>query len=254
MLKSLDFSGKVALVTGAGNGMGRAAAVLFAQAGARVAVCDLDARGGEETVARIRSAGGEAIFVATDVASAAAVAAMVERAVTEFGRLDCAFNNAGVLLENQPSAEWDEELFDRTMRINARGVMLCMKHEIRQMLRQGGGAIVNNASVEAFTGVPGHAGYDASKHAVLGLTRTAAVEYAARGIRVNVVCPGAIRTPMVDAATTTIGGADSLAGYHPMGRIGEPEEVAHAALWLCSDAASFVTGHALAVDGGMLAR
>lgn len=253
MLKSLDFSGKVALVTGAGSGMGRAAARLFAEAGARVIVCDIDTRG-EETAASIRAAGGEAIFVATDVSSASSVAAMIERTVAAFGGLDCAFNNAGVLLENRPAAEWDEGIFDRTMSVNARGVMLCMKHEIRQMLRQGRGAIVNNASVEAFSGVPGHAGYTASKHAVLGLTRTAAVEYAARGIRVNAVCPGAIRTPMVDAATAAIGGADSLAAYHPIGRIGEPEEVAHAALWLCSDAASFVTGQALAVDGGMLAR
>lgn len=248
---------KVAIVTGAGSGIGRASSLAFARAGARVTVADVDVAGGNETLELIRQAGGEAQFVATDVSNATAVQALVAKTVSTFGRLDCAFNNAGVLLEEtlldgDPSIGWNEEVFDRTWRINAKGVMLCLKYEIRQMLQQGGGgAIVNTSSVEGVRGTPGHSSYCASKHAVLGLTRTAALEVGRLGIRVNAVCPGVIRTPMIDSTMDKIG-HENLAAFHPLGRIGEPEDVAQAALWLCSDGASFITGHALPVDGGML--
>lgn len=248
---------KVAIVTGAGSGIGRASALAFARAGARVTVADVDVAGGNATLELIRQAGGEAQFVATDVSDAVAVQTLIAKTVSAFGRLDCAFNNAGVLLEEalldgNPSSGWDEAIFDRTWRINAKGVMLCMKYEIHQMRQQGGGgAIVNTSSVEGVRGTAGHPSYSASKHAVLGLTRSAALEVGRLGIRVNAVCPGVIRTPMIDSTVEKIG-QESLAAYHPLGRIGEPEDVAQAALWLCSAGASFITGHALPVDGGML--
>ena len=247
-----SFAGQVALVTGAASGIGRAAAQAFAAEGARVAVCDVDAAKGEETVAAIKAAGGEAMFVAVDVANAASVETMVERIVAAYGRLDVAFNNAGINLENAPFPEWDEAVFDRTMSINSKGVMLCMKYEARQMLKQGKGAIVNTASVESFKGVPGHTGYAGSKHAVLGMTRCAALEFAKRGIRVNAVCPGVTRTPLIESVVAAYG-MEALAGFHPMGRICEPEDIANAVLFLNSDKASMITGHALPVDGGMLA-
>lgn len=249
---------KSVIITGIASGIGRAAAVVFARAGARLTLADVDAAGGEETLALVREIGGEAQFVATDVSDAAAVEAMVARAVAAYGGLDCAFNNAGVLLEKSQIEDstyvgWEEATFERTWRINVKGVMLCMKHQIRQMLKQGrGGAIVNTSSVEGFRGTPGHPAYSASKHAVLGLTRVAALEVGRNGIRVNAVCPGVIHTPMAAGSLEKIG-QDNLAALHALGRIGEPEEVAQAALWLCSPGASFITGHPLPVDGGMLA-
>lgn len=247
------FEGKVAIVTGAGSGIGRATAVAFAQAGARVVIGEVNVAGGEETLAAIKAAGGEATFIATDVSDAAAVAAMVERTVAAYGQLDCAFNNAGINLELVPTEEWDEDIFERTWRVNTKGIMLCMKYEIRQMLKQGGGAIVNTASVEGLKAIPGDPGYGSSKHAVIGLTRVAALQYAKRGIRINAVCPGAVRTALIKPAIEILG-EERLAAFHPIGRIAEPKEIAEAVLWLCSDKASFVVGHPLAVDGGLLAQ
>ncbi|MFN8624435.1 MAG: SDR family oxidoreductase [Candidatus Binatia bacterium] len=248
-----SFAGKVAVITGAGSGIGRATAVAFAAAGARVVIADVDVAGGEETLASIRAAGGDALFVATDVSDASAVVAMVERTVGAYGRLDCAFNNAGINLELVPTEEWDEAIFDRTWSVNTKGMMLCMKYEIRQMLKQGGGAIVNTASVEGLKSIPGDPGYGASKHAVIGLTRVAALQYAKRGIRINAVCPGAVRTALTRPAIAAMG-EKGLAGFHPIGRIAEPSEIAAAVLWLCSDGASFVVGHPLSVDGGLAAQ
>jgi NAD(P)-dependent dehydrogenase (short-subunit alcohol dehydrogenase family) len=248
------FVGKTALVTGGASGIGRGVALAFAQAGAQVVVADIDVEGGEATVRQIRQAGSRALFVRTDVAWAEDVEALLKATVDTFGRLDCAFNNAGVELETQRLAESDEDLFDRMMAINVKGVWLCMKHEIRQMLAQGGGAIVNAASVAGLVGAPKHSIYAASKHAVVGLTKSAAAEYGRKGIRINVVCPGVIRTAMLDRAIEREAGSEeAMVRLHPIGRLGEIEDVAAAVLWLCSDAAGFVTGHSLAVDGAMTA-
>lgn len=249
-----DFAGKSVLVTGGASGIGRAAALAFAREGARVTVSDVDDAHGEQTVGLIRAAGGEAIFVKADIAQAAQVEALIARTVAAWGRLDCAFNNAGIEIEHLPLAESDEATFDRLMSVNVKGVWLCMKHEIRQMLAQGGGAIVNTASVAGLIGAPLQGIYAATKHAVVGLTKTAAVEYGRAGIRVNTVCPGIIRTPMLDRALEREPSREkSIRKVHPIGRLGEAEEIANAALWLCSDKASFVTGHQLAVDGGLVA-
>lgn len=249
-----NFEGKVALVTGGGGGIGRGAALAFARAGARVVVADIAAEAGNETAALVQAAGGQAVFVRTDVTRADDVQAMVARAVAAYGRLDCAFNNAGIEEEHMRLADCSEATFDRIMGINVKGVWMCLKYQLAQMLRQGGGAIVNTASVAGLVGAPKMAAYSASKHAVIGLTKSAAIEYARKGIRVNAVCPGVIRTAMYEravAADPQIGLA--AAQMHPVGRLGEVEEVAAVVLWLCSDAASFVTGHAHTVDGGLTA-
>ncbi len=250
-----QMKGKVALVTGAGSGIGRASALLFARTGAKVTVADLAVDGGEETVRRIRDDGGDATFVRCDVASASDVEAMVARTVETYGRLDYAFNNAGI--EGTPGhliADVQEEDWDRVHAINLKGVWLGMKHELRQMLRQGGGTIVNTASAAALVGWPEGSVYAAAKSGVVSLTKTAALEYASKGIRVNAVCPGFIHTAMAERMFVTYPTLPQLyAKMTPTGRVGTPEEVADVVVWLCSDAASFVTGVALSVDGGLMA-
>jgi NAD(P)-dependent dehydrogenase (short-subunit alcohol dehydrogenase family) len=247
--------GKVAIVTGASAGIGRATALAFAREGARVVVADVQPGAGEETVRLIADAGGEAAFVRADVSRATDAEAIVHRAVEVFGRLDYAFNNAGIEGETAPTAECSEENWDRVLGINLKGVWLCMRHEIPEMLRQGGGAIVNCSSVAGLVGFPGIPAYTASKHGILGLTRAAALEYAQQNVRVNAVCPGVIRTAMVERFTRQDPQAEAqLVAREPVGRMGTPEEVAAAVLWLCSDAASFVSGHALAVDGGFVSQ
>ena len=253
MAKRLE--GRAALVTGAASGIGRAAALVFASEGAKVLLSDVDEAGGELNAKRIREGGGEGLFFRCDVSKAAEVEAMVRKAVSTFGRLDCAFNNAGV--EGAPSStvECSEDNWRRTLDINLKGIWLCMKYEIPEMLKGGRGAIVNNASIAGLVGFPALPAYTASKHGVIGLTRTAALEYAKAGIRVNAVCPGVIQTPMVERFTKGDPKAYAqLAAGEPAARLGKPEEVAEAALFLCTDAASFITGHALAVDGGWVAQ
>ena len=247
--------GKVVLVTGAASGIGRAAALTFAARGARVVAADQDTEGGEDTVRRVVERDGEATFVHTDVSDDTSVAALLARTAEVYGPLNCAFNNAGIEGISAPTAECTEENWDRVLRVNLKGVWLCMKHEILQMLDHDGGAIVNCSSVAGLVGFASSPAYVASKHGIVGLTRTAALEYATRGIRVNAICPGVIQTPMVDRVTHGDSAAmRALQEMEPMGRIGRPEEVAEAAVWLCSDAASFVTGQALAVDGGFVSR
>jgi NAD(P)-dependent dehydrogenase (short-subunit alcohol dehydrogenase family) len=246
--------GKVALVTGSGSGIGRATAVLFAREGARVVVADVGVEGGELTVRTIRDAGGEAIFVRVDVSQAGEVQAAVDRVIETYGRLDCAHNNAGIAGQFAATADYLEEEWDRVIRVNLKGVWLCMKYEIPRMLQQGG-AIVNTASVAGLSGAPRLSAYVASKHGVVGLTKSAALEYASMGIRINAVCPGWIRTPMVEEAFETHPDLEAqISMSEPIGRIGTAQEVAEAVVWLCSDAASFVTGHAMVVDGGLMAH
>ncbi|MGA2468818.1 MAG: SDR family oxidoreductase [Thermodesulfobacteriota bacterium] len=251
------FEGKVALVTGGSSGIGRASAIAFAREGAKVIIGDIAIAGGEETVNMIRQSQGEAIFVKAEVSNAIEVQAMVDKAIEIYGRLDFGFNNAGIggsLFT--PTANYSEETWDRVIAINLRGVWLCMKYEIRQMLKQGGGAIVNTSSTTGLVGSTFAASaYSASKHGVLGLTKTAALEYARNGIRVNAVCPSMIRTPMGDDLLRDDPKREApLVARLPMGRWGTPEEVAETVLWLCSEAASFITGHAVAIDGGFLAQ
>ena len=247
--------GKVALVTGAGSGIGRATALVFAREGAKVVVSDIVVEGGQETVQQIEAAGGEAIFVKADVSQAADVETLITQTVETYGRLDCAFNNAGIEGSVKPTIDCTEEEFDRTIAVNLTGVWLCMKYEIQQMLSQGGGTIVNTASAAGLVGFPGLPDYVASKHGVVGLTKTAALEYAKSGIRVNAVCPGVIQTPMVERGAQLSPGFDELAvSMEPVGRFGQPSEVGEAVVWLCSDAASFVTGIPMQVDGGLVAQ
>jgi NAD(P)-dependent dehydrogenase (short-subunit alcohol dehydrogenase family) len=251
------FERKVALVTGAGSGIGKACAVAFAREGAKVVASDVVAKGGEETVRMIRETGGEALFVQCDVSRSTEVDALVDATVRAYGRLDCACNNAGIDGAQAPTAEYPEEIWSRVLSVNLTGVWLCMKHEIPRMLAGGrGGAIVNMSSILGTVGFENASAYVAAKHGVVGLSRTAALEYAARGIRVNAVCPAFIYTPMLEQAGMREGSERFVAvsALHPVGRMGTPEEVADSVLWLCSDGASFVTGHALLVDGGYVAR
>ncbi len=239
------------MVTGAAMGIGRASALVFAREGASVVVADIDEEHGHETVALVEAAGGQASFVRADVASRGDVAAMVGHAVDTYGGLDCAHNNAGIAAPLAPLADYPDEGWDRTIAVMLTGVYLCMKEEIPVMLARGGGAIVNTASGVGLVAYPHQAAYTASKHGVIGLTKVAALDYGARGVRVNAVCPGTARTPMVDRAITRDPSIDAhLKALHPIGRIGEASEVAEAAMWLCTPAASFVLGAALPVDGG----
>ena len=250
-----QLDGKVALITGAGSGIGRASALAFAREGAKVAVADIVVEGGEETVRMVKEAGGEAFLIKVDVSNAADVEAMVNTVVDTYGRIDCAYNNAGIEGRLASTDEYPEDVFDKVIDINLTGVWLCMKYELPHMLKQGGGAIVNTASGAGLIGVAGMSAYVASKHGVVGLTKTAALEYAKSGIRVNSVCPGLIQTPMVERITAEqpqLG--EALVAAEPVGRTGKPEEIAESVVWLSSDAASFVTGHAMSVDGGFVAQ
>jgi len=251
-----EFEGKVALVTGGGSGIGRATAQAFAREGAKVVIGNRNVQRGEETVTMIRDAGGTASFKRTDVLVAAEIKALVEHAVKTYGRLDLAFNNAGVEGEVQLTiVDQTEANFDAVMGVNVKGVWLSMKYEIPRMLEQGGGAIVNCSSVAGLIGFPGVGIYAASKHAVIGLTKTAALEFSAKGIRVNAVNPAVIDTEMVDRLADGMSmKKGDLSTLHPIGRIGRVEEVAEAVLWLCSSKSSFVTGHSLLVDGGFTAQ
>jgi NAD(P)-dependent dehydrogenase (short-subunit alcohol dehydrogenase family) len=247
--------GKIVLVTGGSSGIGRATALAFARAGSCVAVADVMEEGGEQTVQMVREAGGDAQFFRADVSSAADVEALVRGVVDRFGRLDFAHNNAGVEGRVGPLEELTEQEFERVININLKGVWLCIKYEVPEMLKTGGGAIVNTASVAGLLGFANSSAYVASKHAVVGLTKTAALEYARRGIRVNAVCPGVILTPMVQRVIDANPAMESaLAGMEPVGRLGTPEEIADAVVYLCSENASFVTGFAMAVDGGLIAQ
>ena len=245
---------KVGIVTGGTSGIGRDAAVLFAKAGAKVVVAGRREAEGKETIDLVRAAGGEGLFVRTDVSKAADVQALVQKTVEKFGRLDIAFNNAGIEGNWIPIAEQSEEDWDRTIDINLKSVWLSLKYQIRQMLKQGGGgAIVNMASVAGLIGSAGAATYCASKHGVMGLTKAAALENARSGIRVNVVCPAVIETPMGERLFGEPEFKKFALGLHPIGRFGSPMEVAQAVLWMCSDRASFMTGQSLVLDGGFLA-
>ncbi|MCY3903448.1 MAG: glucose 1-dehydrogenase [Caldilineaceae bacterium] len=251
-MNSLD--GKSAFVTGGASGIGQATALAYAEQGARVLVADVDADGAQETLRLIGLGDGEANFVNCDVGDAASVEAAVNRCVELYGRIDCAFNNAGILGDMSLTADCSEENFDRIMRVNLKGIWLSMKYEIPHMLRQGGGVIVNTASNAGMTGTPELGVYSATKGGVVMLTRSAALEYARSNIRINCVCPGLISTPMV--AQQAIDYPDAVSNFtelEPIGRMGRPEEIAEAVVWLSSDAASFVTGHPMAVDGGILA-
>jgi NAD(P)-dependent dehydrogenase (short-subunit alcohol dehydrogenase family) len=248
-------TGKSALVTGGASGIGAATALLFAEEGGRVLVCDLDEAGGREVAAKIAAAGGEARFVRTDVTRERDVEAAVAAALEAFGRLDAAVNCAGVTGAGGPLHEVDLAGWTRTLDVNLTGVFLCMKHEIAAMARQGSGSIVNISSGAGFIAVPGLGPYCATKHAVLGLTKTAAVENARTGVRVNAVCPGSIDTPMLRASIAHLPGMEKMVlASQPGGRFGRPEEIAEAAVWLCSDRASFVSGTSMSVDAASVAR
>jgi NAD(P)-dependent dehydrogenase (short-subunit alcohol dehydrogenase family) len=248
--------GKSALITGGGGGIGRATALAFAREGARVAVADITEEAARETVALVNTAGGQAISLSGDVSRDADVRSMVEAVVSTYGRLDCAFNNAGIAgwqvdASGKKTAEWSEEAFDRMIAVNLKGVWLCMRRELPQMQAQGGGAIVNTASIAGLAGLPTSSAYVAAKHGVVGLTKTAALEYAEANIRVNAVCPGYIRTRMTEPGMQLRG--EAILAQTPFKRLGSPEEIAEMVLWLCSERASYVSGAAYNVDGGWMA-
>ncbi len=244
-------AGKVALVTGASGGIGRAAALAFARSGASVLVSDVNEEGGRETVSLIEQAGGKAVWQYCDVSKGDEVKAMVAAAVSAFGRLDYAFNNAGI--NSIAANEYEDEVWARSVGINLTGVMLCMREEAEVMLAQGGGAIVNTASINGLVGNPSQPGYTATKHGVIGLTRHGALRWAKAGIRVNAVCPGVIETPMTAPLVADPQMKQVIEGMTPMGRMGKAEEIAEAVVWLCSDASAFVTGHPMVIDGGATA-
>jgi NAD(P)-dependent dehydrogenase (short-subunit alcohol dehydrogenase family) len=246
-----SFAGKVAFVTGAANGIGRAAARAFARAGASVAAADISEQGVEETARLAEGAGGRALALTCDVTKSDEVKAAVERTVQAFGRIDFAFNNAGVEQPTKPLVEVTEEEWDRLLNVNLRGVFLCMKHELPQMLKQGGGVIVNTGSGASVMGIAGQTAYCAAKFGLIGLTKAAALDYASSNIRVNAVCPGYVDTPMMDRFTGgTPEGRQKVIDNVPAGRPAGPEEIAAAVIWLCSDAGAYVVGHAMVIDGG----
>lgn len=257
----MQFNGKVALVTGGGSGIGRAAGLAFAREGARVVIADLSVEGGEQTVRLVEEAGGAAVFVPTDVTNAAAVEALVAEAARAFGRLDYAFNSAGGGDRMKPLADFTEDDFEFMIGLNLKGVWLPLKYELRQLLSQGsGGAIVNMSSVQGLRGTLSGGLYSAGKHGVIGLTKSAALDYGPAGIRVNAVCAGTVQTPLFDRIlarrfpdTDRVTAEQQFTASFPLGRVGQPEEIAATVVWLCSDAASYVTGHALIVDGGWTA-
>lgn len=250
-----QLAGKVALVTGGGSGIGQATALMFAREGAKVVVADTNSEGGQETVDKIKKAGGESMFVRTDVSKAADTEIMVNKTIEAYGQLNCAFNNAGIEGGEGSIVEYSEDVWDRVFDINLKGVWLCMKYEIPEMLKQGRGAIVNTASIMGLIGGAGNPAYVASKHGVVGLTKVGALRYAKEGIRVNAVCPGVISTPMVERVFARNPGAEAwFLEREPMGRFGAPEEIAETVIWLCSEAASFITGHTMTVDGGYVAQ
>ena len=254
MTRTLE--GSVVIITGGAAGIGKAAAIAFAENGARIALSDVKKDRGEEVAQLIEKRGGKTIFVAGDTSKASDVEKLVGAAVRAFGRIDCAFNNAGIEGKLGSTVDCTEENFDRTIAVNLKGIWLCMRQEIQQMMKQGnGGAIVNTSSVAGLVGFPNLPAYVASKHGVLGLTKTAALEYAKAGIRVNAICPGVIHTEMIDRLTGKDAKAEKqFTDLEPVGRMGTPEEIAAAAVWLCSKSASFVTGHSMAVDGGFVAQ
>lgn len=244
----------VTIVTGAGSGIGRSAALRFAEEGSSVVAADVDVEGGEETVNEIKSRGSEAIFVETDVSDWKDVQTMVETAVEEYGGLDYAFNNAGIEGETEVASDQPLENWDQVIGVNLKGVFLGMKAQLPAMLESGGGAIVNNASIAGVVGFPEMTPYVASKHGVLGLTKTAALEYSQQGVRVNAICPGVIDTPMLERSSEASGTVDQAIAATPIGRLGEPEEIGDVAVWLCSEDASFVTGETMVVDGGYVSQ
>jgi NAD(P)-dependent dehydrogenase (short-subunit alcohol dehydrogenase family) len=251
---AIELEGKVALVTGGTSGIGRETAVLFAKAGAKVVVAGRREPEGKETIELVRAAGGDGLFVKTDVSKASEVETLVKKVVEKFGRLDVAFNNAGIEGVWSSIVSESEEDWDRTFDINLKGVWLCLKYEMRQMLKQGGGgAIVNMASVAGLIGLAGAAAYCASKHGVIGLTKCVALETARSGIRINAVCPAVVETPMADRLYSAPQVNKFVLGLHPVGRFGKPMEIAEAVVWMCSDRASFMTGQSLVLDGGFLA-